>query len=65
MQTFSARQENRATIIQAYELSEYVNKGYDVYQEKPVEQLIARAYHPEEIAGIELENNAHTMKIGG
>lgn len=65
MQTFSARQENRAKSIQAYELALYAVQGYNIWQDTPEEKLIARAGHPEELADVALEDNAHTMKIGG
>lgn len=65
MQTFSARIDNTAKIIYAYELALYADKGYEIWQEEPVEKRIARGGHPEDLTGIALEDNARTMKIGG
>ncbi len=65
MQTFSARQENRAKCIQPYELALYAVQGHDIWQDTPEEKKIARAGHPEDLANVALEDNSHTMKIGG
>lgn len=65
MQTFSARQSNRAKNIQAYELALYAFQGYDIYQDTPELKQLARAGHPEDLQNVSLEDNAHTMKIGG
>lgn len=64
MQTFSARQENRAKVIQPYELALYAVQGY-IWQDTPEEKRIARAGHTEDLANVALEDNAHTMRIGG
>ncbi len=65
MQTFSARQENRAKVIQPYELALYAVQGYDIWQDTPEEKRIARSGHTEDLANVALEDNAHTMRIGG
>lgn len=65
MQTFSARKENRAKTIYAYELALYAVQGHEVWQETPEEKRLARAGHPEDLTGVALEDNAHTMRIGG
>lgn len=65
MQTFSARKKGRAKVIYAYELSLYAVQGHEVWQETPEKKIVARAGHPEDLANIALEDNAHSMKIGG
>lgn len=65
MQTFSARRENRAKSIQPYELALYAVQGHDIWQDTPEEKKIARAGHPEDLVNVALEDNSHTMKIGG
>ena len=65
MQTFSARQENRAKVIRPYELALYVVQGFDIWQDTPEEKRIARAGHTEDLTNVALEDNAHTMRIGG
>ncbi len=65
MQTFSARQENRAKAIRPYELALYCVQGHDIWQETPEEKRLARAGHPEDLETVALEDTAHTMKLGG
>ncbi len=65
MQTFSAIRENHGTMIQPYELALYAVNGYDIYQESPERIKVARAGHPEDLQSVALEDNAHTMKLGG
>lgn len=38
MQTFSAKKNNRATMIRPYELALYCVQGYDIWQETPEEK---------------------------
>lgn len=65
MQTFSARKAGRAKVIQPYELALYAVQGHDIWQDTPEEKQIARAGHPEDLVNVALENNAHTMEVGG
>lgn len=65
MQTFSARQENRAKTIRPYELALYCVQGYEIWQETPEEMRVARAEHPEDLEDVAIEDTAHTMKLGG
>ena len=77
MQTFSAKKNNRATMIRPYELALYCVQGYDIWQETPEEKRLARPGHPvliKHIGGypgnydletVALEDTAHTMKLGG
>ena len=50
MQTFSAKKNNRATMIRPYELALYCVQGYDIWQETPEEKRLARPGHPEDLA---------------
>lgn len=65
MQTFSARKKGKAKIIRPYELALYCVQGHDIWQDTPEEKRLARAGHPEELETVALEDNAHTMKLGG
>ncbi len=65
MQTFSARVDNRAKVIQPYELALYAAQGHEIWQDTPEEKRIARSGHPEDLENIALEDNSHTMKLGG
>ena len=67
MQTFSARntKTNKATVIFAYELALYCENGFEILQDTPEEKRIARAGHREDLANVALEDNAHSMKLGG
>lgn len=66
MQTFSARdtKTNKATVIFAYELALYCAQGYEIWQDTPIEERIARANHLEDLINVALEDNANSMKIG-
>lgn len=67
MQTFSARSKDGKTakVIYAHELALYAFQGFHVWQDTPEEKRLARAEHPEDLANVSLEDNAHTMRIGG
>ena len=65
MQTFSAKKNNRATMIRPYELALYCAQGYDIWQETPEEKRLARPGPPEDLETVALEDTAHTMKLGG
>ena len=67
MQTFSARdtKTNKATVIFAYELALYCASGYEIWQDPPEEKRLARADHTEDLVNVALEDNAHSMKLGG
>lgn len=66
MQTFSARdtKTNKATVIFAYELALYCVQGYEIWQDTPDEEKIARANHPEDLTNVALKDNANSAKIG-
>ena len=65
MQTFSAKKNNKATMIRPYELALYCVQGYDIWQEKQEVLRLARPGHPEDLETVALEDTAHTMKLGG
>lgn len=65
MQTFSARKNGEGKFIAPYELALYAVREYEVWQNSPEEKLLARAGHPEDLVNVALEDNAHTMRIGG
>ena len=54
MQTFSAKKNNRATMIRPYELAMYCVQGYDIWQETPEEKRLARPGHPEDLETVAL-----------